>query len=540
MEILFKKLFIYSICIFLINSLQAQKPTLNVKVTKSDEQKIGRTGFFKVETTEIYGFSPDEQNNYHLLKSEPNAGSKYKSLIMDTYNSNLELVKSTPIDMPAEADTYLTLEGLFQVNNKPLFFYSQYNKSREVRTLYYQSGVLKDKKSAKKLLEFSSTDKDKGNYVPYFSNDSTKIMIVVEPPQKSKENLTMKCYVYDNEMNKINDYDIDFEMRKSKITSIQYLVTNKGIPIVFVGTFKKGKSNEFGSIDENLYLYNSKTPLKYNLEVAYKAISQLLIGKEEENEISLVGTFKHSEYDEGLLTWEGGNFYKPQGTVFLKLDTKTGEIKIKKLEYFSDPVLEFFEITPKGLTKGKGLDLGQAKFVGVAKNNNTFLAIDINYVSLITKGMTQDFHYFNKSKVIVSFNPEGKIIFERVIPNFAQSDTYKGVPTQVFLNNNEVGIIYNTHEANLPIPGNRPIKTVDDIKQLKLHGIFRSSSSSNLINLAYIDETGRVTHHPLTDFKTEKMNLANVPAYCKNNKVVFATFDTNGFKVIQAELDYKK
>jgi hypothetical protein len=532
MEILFQKLFIYTICIFLINSLQAQKPTLNVKVTKSDEQKLGRTGFFKVETTELYGFSPDEYNNYHLLKSEPNSGSKYKTLIMDTYNSNLELVKSYPIDMPADADSYVTLEGLFQVDNRPLIFYSQFNKSRKARTLYFQTGALNDKKSAKKLLEFPTTDKDEGWFKPFFSNDSSKIMVVVTPPQKSSENARAKCYVYDKELKKLNDYDINYEMRFDKIRAIEYMVSNKGIPVIFVVTPKKGRSDEFGTFDENLYIYNDKTPLNYSLEVEGKAINSLKIGQEKENEISVVGSFVHSKFDKLSVL---------QGTVFLKLDTENGRIITKELNVFSNPVLEYFKLDEKRLARGKGMEKGVLNFVGTTKNNATVMVLDINFA--IDEGYhynVVDWHFVNQDKIVVAFDSEGKILYERVIPNYAETDIVLGLPTQVFINNNEVGIIYNTHEANLPMSGSKPIKTVDDVKPLSIYGKLRMSNGSSMINLAYIDETGRVSHYPLTNFKTEKMNLANAPAYCKNNKVVFATYDSNGFKVIQAELDYKK
>ncbi len=515
----------------IVNNIDGQN-NYSLKLTKSADRKLEReAGLFNSENTQLLGFAIDSLDNSYILKSVPEKKSKYNSLEVDIYNSDLKFSKSKKIDLIADKEFAVQLEGLYQINNKPVIFYSQYDKTKDIKTIYYT--LLSENGSStvgKKLIAFATSSKSKGNFDVFYSIDSSKIMINVVVPQKSKEDLVVRCEVYDNHLEKFNSYDIEIGWPARKITT-KWMVSNKGFPMLFIETPREKKDSKYGKFQKEIRIYeNQDKPKILALNIPDKNINALLNSVETNDEISFVGTFEHIK-SKGTL-----------GTVYFKINTATNKIVLSNINTFKKEIFDFYNIKPSKSAKGVGMNYLLPFSISKTTKNNSYLFLDTRY--LITRRYKNNTvtTYYSDNKMVVKFDTSGNIIYERIIPSRVESVDYnEGLSSKVFSHNENIIVIYNSHEDNINRGQNKPISTNKDVFKLTLTKTFslftKNNKNKNNIAMANIDEKGIVKLIPITSFRTDNMKIADPQAYYnqKSGTFVFATADDKEFKILKGE-----
>lgn len=523
---LVKEKFIYLFLIFSLElyEMRAQNAGVKVAISKSEEHELEGGSGFSSGSTDLLGFGADSFSNYYVLKSVPIKGSKYNSLAMDIYNSNLKLQKTKNLDLPSEKNSVLNLEDLYQIKNKPIVFYSQFDNTSDNRTLYYQQlDESLQKSKVEKLLNFNTPNKEKGAFETFFSTDSSKIMVVVYEPQKQQESFRIKCFVYQSNMTKLKDYSIDFGVENRDVKDYNIGVSNKGYPLIFMTSVRDEKNPDYGKWKEELLVFvETNSPLKFNLDMKEKAISFLRKTYESGEDLSFVGTIQNAKKDDaGTL-----------GTCFIKINLKEKKASQTSINYFNSEVLSFFKLDEKDIKAGRGVDYYVPLFTGRTANNSSVIVLGSYYTERTNGAITG---YYELSKIAVTYQENGQQKYQKVIPNSVYADKHIGRINHVFIYGNNVCVMYNTSAKNLEPEYRSKVKTQNRVMPLinNTYTIAPIGKSKGLICLTHIDETGKLSNIPLTSYKEDRMILAPSRVYCDGNNFVFAVVGKAGFRVIK-------
>jgi hypothetical protein len=521
----------YLLFTFIYQSFAQETNPFTIKISEARKLEKEANIFFDSDDEDLLGFSSDSLDNIYLLKSVPQKQSKYDALVADIYSPDLKFLNSKVIKLPAEAESTLELQGLYTINNKPILFYSQYNKKTDKKNLYYSVLGLGGKlEKNSKLLTFETTSKYKGDFDVFYSLDSSKFMILVETPQKFSENVNVKCYVFDKYLNKLNQYDVKFDHPKHKLF-YKWELTNNGIPLALIHYPRKEKRKEYGNYVAELRMYSSQSkPDIYNLDIKNKVIRELKIASDDGKMINLLGTY--GPFKKG--TFLTADKAKVCGTAFIKIDLTTRKLVKSKLNIFSKPVLDFFGVDPEKIdTKGEGVSYLQTKFSSMTANKVPFVVLEQSFSITTTTRTTSTTTYYNTYKILAKYDNDGNVKFERIVECLNKStDIIRGLNSHVYSLGENIGLVYNINEANLDKSNNEGFRYMNFNK-----GMFSKIDNSATIATTF-DEKGAVTKTPLFSFKKDHIYLDGANIFYNQNYFIVSGTDGKNYKV--AKLTFNK
>lgn len=500
--------------------------TPKLRITKSEERKWKETNDDKkVNTNNILGFASDSSNNYYLLKSVDVRASKYDVLYADVYNTSLKFEDSHPIDLKAKGERNVQLEDFFELNHKPTVFYSQYDNKNDTKTLYFEQFDSKGNITrGDQLLSFVTKSIYRGSYDLIYSLDSSKFMIVVNTPQKSRDDLVNAAFVYDKNFNKIKKYDIDFGIKASKIT-YNYMVTNEGYPMIYLSMPRESKNKDLSKLQKKILIYKeSNTPISFNLDMDKNEIESLICTKEKNNQMTFVGTYSLKNKSSAI------------GNCFLIIDANAKKVVKAKVDPFNQSINDFFKISPSRAAKGSGISSLIPIFGGSSLAGSNFFVGQIQY-SITTRNKYGTYTtFYQQSAVCTKYDDMGNLKFTRIVPlNNLQSESTYGLKMDAFVYQDLLGVIYNTHIDNIEPKSNKPIKTIKNIKRHSpnLYSIF-STKNDNVIALTMFDQAGKTSVISVSNYsKDEKFIKANSKIQFSGNQFVLAAEGRGAFKIFR-------
>ncbi len=387
----------------------------------------------------------------------------------------------------------------FEKYGKNIFFtYEVYDKETKFTTLYGEKIDSKTLKTLEKVSigSFESDSKsDQASISLQLSQDSSKILLLVQAPERKKENRKFFISVLNTDLKKIWSKEVELPFTQKFIYIINSSISDEGKVYVSVKNYDKEVSRE--SVMEN----GSKVP-----SYIYKILIYAQNAKEKEIVLNMGENF----VDQSILSFNKisgivtvGGMYKQKlkgkinGVFYASLDAKTDVITSPKLVPFDSEILT--RIDKDGFASDNEKDPGLDKYykiIHVAKrpNGSIDLVCEYRYFSetyyMGSQGSSGYTQYSYQYGTILNTNIDkaGKAIFTRVPKNqkfSARNFSFNGFlsffPT-IYKNN--LVLLFNDDKDNIDRDLN---KKPDDIMNFK----------SSVLAAATIDEKGVLTRQAI-------------------------------------------
>jgi hypothetical protein len=423
-------------------------------------------------------------------------------------------------------------KGFEKYGNNIFFTYEVYDKESKLTTLYGEKIDPKTLKTLEKVTigSFESDSKsDQAQIELQLSQDSSKVLLLVEAPERKKENRKFFISVLNTDLKKIWSKEVEFPYTQKLIYLIKSSISDEGKVYVSAKLYDKETSKE--SVREN----GRKVPA-----YVYKIFVYAQNAKEKEIILNMGENF----VDQSILSFNknsgivtvGGTYRQKQkgkinGVFYASLDAKTDVISSPKLVPFDAEILT--KIDKDGFASDSEKDPGLDKYyeiVHVAKRPNGSIDLICEYRYLRVTYVTQQrggtglsigfnngyYEYYYQYGTIVNTNIDknGKAIFTRVPKN--QKFTIRNQKFDAFLS-----FFPMIYKENLVLLFNDDKDNVDRDLEKKPDDVMNFKQS--VLAAATIDVKGNLSRQAV--FSNDEEDYISLPSR-------FTKIDDNSILVI--------
>ena len=480
-------------------TLRAQNVTLKLgPVIESKSSSISLAGY---KDEEVYALQ---------YKREPFSFKSKPDIFLERYDNAYNRKKSSQLVMPNnKKSNEIQLEDIEILNNKFYIFSSFYNKSTDLNYLFVNgindNGVIENDYNELDQIPAKSRNKS-GRFDLRYSNDSTKILILnhSSPKNKSKDNETYKCKVFDNNFSLLWEKTFTLDVKDDKFSFDAYAVDNNGK--VYVLGIQKLKQNERIKGDSNkrpkyrytIYSYDPSTNEQKEFIVdGDKFLLSSIMSVNKEGNLLFASTYANTSKTGA------------QGILTLIINGKTNELISKSMEEIS-PEINAITYRKKKPKTDKGIFSLILKEIIFKENGGYVLITEQEYLIIRTttsqNGATRTtYHYYNNDIILFSYDVKSKIDWVSLVPK-RQHTVNDGAFYSSFtsmVKDDKIYLFYNDEKRNEKIVNYKKRKTM--VRPTKATLCYTS-----------VDINGEMTYKTL--FNNKKENIVISPGKCRQYK----------------------
>ena len=343
--------------------------------------------------------------------------------ILERYKlSDLSLDYSKSVPMKGPNDIDLSFESIYFMNGNLILFASHYDREKDINILYAE--ILDEHATPKKqfaeVARISATQKSNpGSFYTGMSNDSTQILLVVNPPYDKYANETFTLQLVDKDLNTKWKKEIIPPYKDEFFALDNFIVAGNG-DVYMIATVSKDKSvmsRQERRLEPTYYhtvlMYEHATnDLKeYKVTLDPKFISDIKMTINEKGDIICAGFYSHKCSNSII-----GSFY-------LKIDKQSKAITNQGTKDFPMDFLSQF-MSSKKASKGKELYDYILKHLVLRDDGGAVLVAEQYYEILeqsydpTTHMYTYNYYYYYNDIIVVSIDPSGEIAWAKKIPKY--------------------------------------------------------------------------------------------------------------------------
>ncbi len=397
-----------------------------------------------------------ETQGVHLYIGDEDVAGKFR-LTLEHFDKELILIKSKVLDFQKEKKN---IEFIFQLNNKIYLFVSETNKKEE-KVILSQYEIDKStfeiSEEVKQVAEYSIEGLNKldpGDFNHSISNDSSKVLIYYNFPNKDDEKNQYMLYIYDNQFNLINKEHLITPYIKKVLTVENVKIDNKGDVHILARNYSDDKEDrtKYSPNHQYLlfsYLSSNKKTIENRLSLNNKIVTEFDFILDNNDNIICAGFY--SEED----------IYSIKGLFITKIDGATNTIKVEKVHEFD---LEFItkdisqrerEKKEKQQEKDKNIEM-ENYFLDhiLLKDDGGIIIIGENFSTRIrftstpNGGTTSETVYFHNNIIITSLSAEGNVEWhQKIKKNQATANTVESSSYGLAKINNTLYFIFNAMQG---------------------------------------------------------------------------------------------
>jgi hypothetical protein len=377
--------------------------------------------------------------------------------------------------------------------NAIYLFYSGYNKSDKTTSSYaVKIDPVKATMGKTTTLGTFESDKmsDQADISIQVSNDSSKIMVFAEGPERKKENKKYFIGVFDNELNKIWKREVELPIQEKYIYIYDKDFTDDGNVYVALKHYDKEvtkqsvreEGKKVPSYVYKLIKYNEKEDKEIKFDLSNNFIQGTKIIYNNQGLLSIAGLYKKKH---------NGNI---TGVFYTTLNPKTNEISNKKMVDFDAEIIRLIDKDGFGSDKESdpGLDPEfRINFIINRDNGSVDLVCEyyqlIIYTTTTQRGGTQTTYRYQYGDILnTNISKDGKITFTRVPKNqkFSNYNAFMGYYALPY--KDKLVLIYNDDKDN-----------VDRDLEKKPDDVMKFNKSA--LVAATIDSKGNLTREAIAD-----------------------------------------
>jgi hypothetical protein len=419
--------------------------------------------------------------------------------------------------------------------------YAYYDKKEDENTIYGKITDRKNKNIVKeKILLKTSAKKKKniGSQEVHLSPDNSKILIIRIPASKSFENEKVEMVMYDRNLDKIFEKELNFPYKNKSFSIEQILVTNNGnVSIIAFWSPSKNEIKDDPDLKEQmtfkLFKVTEDDKNLEEIEINEKAYSlsscRGIISNDSLNEIVYFGFYR--EIKKG----QKKRFkFSINGIYYIKLDVNKWEISSIKFNILDENTITKILVSnseskrtekraKKAAQKGLGISRMAIKGVHYDKEGSINVVGQIEYIREVcstnpkTGVTTCQYYYHNNQIILFQLDNLGELKQTIVVPkeqivlNFSAWNGHI-----LLLNENNVNFIYNDHDFNFNT------KKISKKNRNQYSFIFSGRKKSRLA-IVSTDEKGKLKKQPMVD--SWKQNVLIYPSeYIRINNSAIVTW----------------
>ncbi len=499
-----KKIQLLLLMLFVI-VVHAQKPSMKMYSHVPPEEAKKKKNFYSTLLM---------ANDKEVLISDKTK----KGSVITVYNAaTMKKTSSFTLDIPEINGKNVDWVNRLIHSDKITSIYSHYNKKEDENTIYGKITDRKNKTIVKQKVLFQSSAKKRrkiGGMEVYYSPDNSKILILRVPITKRYENEKMEMVMYDQELNKLFEKELNFPYKNKSLGIQQILLTNNGdVSIIAFWEPSKEEINAEPDLKDQmtfkLFKVTENNDELEEIEIAEKGYAlstcQGVISNDTLNEIVYFGFYR--DIKKGT---KKRNQYGVNGVYYIKLDTDKWSINTMKFNVVDEKtIIKIFmgnatteqaeKRAKKAASKGRGISSMKIKGIYYEMDGSIKIISQIEYVVEVcttnpkTGQTTCSYHYHNNQIIVFSLNNSGDLENTGIVPKqqlLVNHSTFNGhIP---LLYNDKIFFVYNDHDFNYNT------KKLSKKNRNNYSFTFSGRKKSRL-TCATMDAKGKVTKQPMVD-----------------------------------------
>jgi hypothetical protein len=392
--------------------------------------------------------------------------------IVERYKqSDLSLDFSKTISLKDAEGKQLRFEALWFIGGNLVLFGSEYDKEHELNKLFAECfdehcSVTKTWTEVARIP--AGKKSNPGSFYTGLSQDSTHVLLVVNPPydQYAEEKFTLQ--LIDKDLNTSWKKELTLPY-KDEFFSLDNFIESANGDVYMLATISKDKS--VMSRQER-----RTTPTYYHTVLLYDHMADKLEEFEVKIDPKFISDVKMTVDEKGNIICSG--FYSNKssnaviGTFYLKIDKSTKAITAQGTKDFAKDFLAQF-MSAKKASKGKELYDYDLKYLVLRDDGGAVLVAEQFYEVLVqsydaqTKMYTYTYYYYYNDIIVVSINPDGSIAWTRKIPKYQVSRNDFGYYSSFAfaVSGSKMHFMFNDHPKNLKVGDNGKYRYMSNPKK---------------------------------------------------------------------------
>lgn len=435
-----------------------------VEITWGIPQKSER----KTEMTDLIG--ADEVYVYALRRDNSAFGSN--DPIIERYKqTDLSLDYTKRISHKKFDGVSLTPVVQYFINGKIIAFATYYDREKDINFAYAE--ILDENATVtRSWIEVARISADKrsnrGSFFFSLSQDTSKILIVANPPYEKYADEKFTLQLLDAELNVLWKNEVAPPYKDKYFSLDNYTVNDSG-NVYMLATISKDESGM--SLKER-----RKTPTYYHSALIYDPVKNELSEYEIKLDPKFISDIIMAVTDSGDIVCSG--FYSNKnssdiiGTFYLQIDKATKKIESEGTMDFPADFLEQFMSAGRAAKK-KELYNYNLHYLLQRTDGGALLVAEQYYEYEVcstdpkTGATTCTYYYYYNDIIVVNIDPDGKIQWARKIPKLQVSHNDGGyyLSFAMHVTGNQLYFMFNDNPKNLNVPAGGKYKYMGNLKK---------------------------------------------------------------------------
>jgi hypothetical protein len=343
--------------------------------------------------------------------------------------------------------------------------------------------------------------------------------------KKNENAFVSQVYIYDHVFEMVKTFPLKRDFFNSRLAPYFFLTNNGELVCIADKNVNFVQTEVVPEIQPMVYCYTSEMELdSLPLDFDGMEIKEFKFVGEHNGESLIAGSVSNNK-ETGIV-----------GLALINLNGNELTSSRVKTQFFSNAVIDFFTLNQMNKDIFNGVP--ELKFVEAhisEKGNMYFLLSQERVEHFFNPNQASYPVYYSDSKIIIKWDQNGDLIFERVIPNRTKSVQFKeNLHCVSFLQGEKISVVYNTHIKNLT--KFRKFEKNEKIKSIMTNRNFKD----NLILLTEFDTIGNFVHSPLLTKDNHKMALGFNTIYYKNNQIFSVFRDKKRHRLFKGKLNARR
>lgn len=394
--------------------------------------------------------------------------------------------------------------------DKILLFFDTYEKDSKTRMLFCQQVSL-DGQFIGNLTEIDRISAKKksnsGNFKIEASEDSTKFVVIQNPPYEKKADEKFLFKVYNGNLENLSNSAITLPFKDKDVAIDDYYISNKGDIYMLLNIAIEKKKKAKGQDDEyySLLCLNSSTDnslADYRLQIPNRNIVDISIRVDNKNNTVLCSGFYSDIKSSAKWAFDLDGFFH------LNVDVKSQKILSQSYKNISDDLVKQLngQREDKEIKDTKGVR-GTFKIRDqvIRSDGSSMIVAESRWVRAVERCRTSsngvticttNYYYYRNNIFVIAISSEGEVQAFYDIPKKQLSVNDNGLYSSFMLieKDDRIFFIYNDNPKNM----DPEMTTIRDVKLFKL-------PKSGILVATELLPDGRYTKQLLVSNKERKM-----------------------------------
>lgn len=481
----------------------------------------------------VFDYSVRTKNGFLVLKTDRSRGFMSTKTTVETtlllVDNDLNVLQEIPFAVP-DAD-YIGIKGLQRLGDKCYFFYNKRKKKSDEISF---CGMMIDETDIRKSKEIVMgsfiSEKGEPSFKLQVALDSTAVMLFVEPEQKKNDNKNFYFALFDNNLSKLWDNNVELAIESKYIDLFGY--ASKQQDQVFVSykhydqeikreSVSNGDGSRIPSYKTNILSFKKgeSKPKEIHLNLGGKFVhSNDIIFNHKTGKICMLGMYKN-KYNGHV-----------NGVYYSELNPETNELLNTKSTAFTQELVEL--VKKDRFASKKESDPGLSiSYVGldpvIRDNGSVDYLMEYRLLEIITRMVGKTYYSFPRytyGTIVDAHFDNGKVAFTRV-PKYQQEDNDNTLLSfYPYLYQNKLILLYNDDKDNAEKDLSKSPDAISNFKRAVLMA-------------ASIDDNNNMSRDIIMDVKSSDDFITNMKLVQKidNNTLIFTQ---NKMKAMSSKTRY--